>query len=1078
MEGTDGSYEWHRVSFNEDTIEWQYTSDVIVAAKDYVSLTFYAEYYHNVNYSYFTQFGLYKDEFGTSYAYDDKGNVTQIDDLAKQRSTFEYNGNNDLIQATMPSKGIFKYEYDSKRNINKATSALNVVYTFSYDSSGNPLKSRVGDTPDVNIGDAKLFIESTGSYSISGNYLKALIDNEKNSVISNYDEIKGLLTDTTDGKGSKTSYEYDNMDRIISVSKRLESSGSKNIKKFPLATSSVGSKGTKPLGQNPALNRSEGMRSLEELFDLTDGWTLEDWNGSTGRWRMVTCENLHGSNLECYNLNGNNNRGEANPVAYQLIVLKETLSEGKEYTLSAYAKRIGTANPEVGIQCFNINGGEIKDSYENHEKLIQQNQWIEINHTFTLPQGTRSFFVRLGGHIRGSDKICFNSVKIQEKVSPGLYSSYAAGSRGSAQFLYDLGLDKKSGTMSVWFSTSGTGTRIIFSNENSTVLFNLYINDQNKVILNSLNKAGVTQNIITVNDITIANNQWYFTALKWQLTKTSSYISMLNCTLYINNRTYTGAVSDFRDFTGVITAIGSNVYGNYNLAGSVDNFAYSRTALADADIQLLYNKTMPDDEGTTVTNSYSYENDSIKTVSHNGFSYSFEYDSLGNNNKVLVAGQQLVTNNFESSTGNLLNSVYGNNQKISMEYDSMDRVVRRKFNKDVGDTTQTDELRYTYEYDSSGNLGYHEDKINKKDYRYTYDLADRLVKIDEINSDITSEDYKNIDYTKFGYDSSNNQSTVIENIAGKSYETRYGYDKDSKPTGVFYDAAVEDNSNFEYFHLTENTTGSKGTVPETQIPVFKKDGSGEGALYAYPGTKVIYNLGINKNSGTMTIWMNTANNTGSRMIIGNEGTSKLFNVYLDKDQKINLAVLNSSSVFTNIITTDETINYNAWYFVAVSWQFSSSTSALTCRLYLNGREYAISTTDFKDFTGSKTAIGSNISGDYSLNGAIRKFNYSPYALVASEILSMYANKSVIYSYDKLGRLGKKTINIGRSSFETQYAYVSVQGKEQGATVNKLYSIQNGLTPINYQYDANGNITRIYENGMEIVYYYNQLNELI
>lgn len=78
--------------------------------------------------------------------------------------------------------------------------------------------------------------------------------------------------------------------------------------------------------------------------------------------------------------------------------------------------------------------------------------------------------------------------------------------------------------------------------------------------------------------------------------------------------------------------------------------------------------------------------------------------------------------------------------------------------------------------------------------------------------------------------------------------------------------------------------------------------------------------------------------------------------------------------------------------------------------------------------------------------------------------------------DTLGRLTKKTINPGANSFETSYSYVP--GNVTGATTSKLSSISNNGVPIEYQYDANGNITKIIEDGMENRYYYNELNELI
>ncbi len=92
------------------------------------------------------------------------------------------------------------------------------------------------------------------------------------------------------------------------------------------------------------------------------------------------------------------------------------------------------------------------------------------------------------------------------------------------------------------------------------------------------------------------------------------------------------------------------------------------------------------------------------------------------------------------------------------------------------------------------------------------------------------------------------------------------------------------------------------------------------------------------------------------------------------------------------------------------------------------------------------------------------------------MLAMYYNSRVDYQYDTLGRLTKKTINAGANSFETSYSYVP--GNVTGATTSKLSSISNNGIEVEYEYDANGNITKIIEGGGENSYYYNELNELI
>lgn len=207
-----GEYEWYGVNMDGASEDWQYISRSVVPQNDYNKIVVYLIYYKNSNSSYFDGIQLYKEEFGTSYQYDSKGNVVSSVDLEKQKERLEYNGTNDLISSIDPKGNQFKYTYDSKHNLITATSAANVVYTFSYDANGNPLTSKVGDTTT--------FIQSSAEYTDSGNYIKSLIDSSGNKVSYNYDETKGLLNSLTDSKKSTTYYTYDsNTDNLLSTFK-------------------------------------------------------------------------------------------------------------------------------------------------------------------------------------------------------------------------------------------------------------------------------------------------------------------------------------------------------------------------------------------------------------------------------------------------------------------------------------------------------------------------------------------------------------------------------------------------------------------------------------------------------------------------------------------------------------------------------------------------------------------------------------------------------------------------------------------------------------------------------------------
>ncbi len=208
---TTGGYEWNGINMPGEISQWQYVSDKMIARSDYSKILIYLIYYKNANPAYFDGIQLYKEEFGNSYVYDDKGNVTSTADIVKNQSTYQYNSNNDLINSIDPKGGQFKYEYDGKHNNTKATTAENVVYSFKYDSNGNPIKATIGD--------GTAYISSTANYTSNGNYLSSIIDSFGNKVSYSYNETKGVLNSVTDANGKNTNYNYDQLNRLTSASK-------------------------------------------------------------------------------------------------------------------------------------------------------------------------------------------------------------------------------------------------------------------------------------------------------------------------------------------------------------------------------------------------------------------------------------------------------------------------------------------------------------------------------------------------------------------------------------------------------------------------------------------------------------------------------------------------------------------------------------------------------------------------------------------------------------------------------------------------------------------------------------------
>ena len=209
-----GGTVWKTVPFNTDINQWQYLSSAVIAPEDYVDVQVYLCYYKNANAAYFDGIELYKEEFGTSFTYDGKGNVISTESLAKQKSKFDY-AENDLIKYTDPKGSEFSYTYFGNHNIDTATTAENVKYSFIYDAKGNPTRSRVAG--------GSIFSEAYADYSDSGNYVETITDSSGNKVNYSFNETKGTLDNVTDGKGTTTSYQYDpNLDRLLNVKKTVD----------------------------------------------------------------------------------------------------------------------------------------------------------------------------------------------------------------------------------------------------------------------------------------------------------------------------------------------------------------------------------------------------------------------------------------------------------------------------------------------------------------------------------------------------------------------------------------------------------------------------------------------------------------------------------------------------------------------------------------------------------------------------------------------------------------------------------------------------------------------------------------
>lgn len=215
FENTDGTTTPFSFDFNPDTdsnSNWQYAAGVMVADKPYSFINVRVMYGYNANVMLFDGIQLYKEEFGSSYDYDENGNIKSVKDIQGQITSYEYT-DNDLTKTTLPTGAELTYTYDDYHNPKTATTNEGVAYNFEYDTFGNNTSVSIGS------------ITSTADYTDDGNRLETTTDALGNTTTYSYNADTNVLEwvqNPNDSVSTRTTYTYDSMYRLATVSANVD----------------------------------------------------------------------------------------------------------------------------------------------------------------------------------------------------------------------------------------------------------------------------------------------------------------------------------------------------------------------------------------------------------------------------------------------------------------------------------------------------------------------------------------------------------------------------------------------------------------------------------------------------------------------------------------------------------------------------------------------------------------------------------------------------------------------------------------------------------------------------------------
>ena len=225
---------------------------------------------------------------------------------------------------------------------------------------------------------------------------------------------------------------------------------------------------------------------------------------------------------------------------------------------------------------------------------------------------------------------------------------------------------------------------------------------------------------------------------------------------YTENGNYASGGVDPNGTTATLNYNEDNGYLDSVVDGNGNQISYKYTAYgALAQVSQVVSGLS---NGSFVSKEYTYLHDRLTAVTHNGFSYTFDYDGYGNKTSVKVENQALV--NYSYNTDRSLNTIeYSNGQKIHYNYTDYGFITGIWFDDDTN-------CKYTYNYDSAGRLVSSIDNINSTITNYA---EDNSFSVYEYSNGTTGELIYSTSFSDEG--------STINSVYGNSYE-HYEVDTD------------------------------------------------------------------------------------------------------------------------------------------------------------------------------------------------------------------------------------------------------------------------------------------------------------
>lgn len=468
---------------------------------------------------------------------------------------------------------------------------------------------------------------------------------------------------------------------------------------------------------------------------------------------------------------------------------------------------------------------------------------------------------------------------------------------------------------------------------------------------------------------------------------------------------------------------GSTVSYTYDVNGNV-------TSVTDGEENVVNYTYDNNDQITSVKgyedaeNSYAYdEGKNISTITHNNFSYKFNYDVFSNLISTKIGNTAIVSNTYSTNNGNLTKTAYANGDYIEYTYDEYDNITK---------LTSEEGVIAEFVYNKKGMIVKAVDNSSETTTYYYHDFSGGII------CEYRQTEGGDLSYY-FSYDADGNRVEKTS-INGQTKTITSGTDDDGK-SFVSNDGVTAESTTDDFGRTTEVKT----SLGEGR-PVFFTN-------YGYYGGRTSNRVaGLTQTYGAdeLVKYQYTYDGNGNIEQVRENGVVTAKYTYDELKQLVWSGDKNTNLYTQMVYDNAGNITRVDIYSLGSNW---APVKLLESRTYTyNDTNWCDKLTGYNGTTITYDAVGNPLS--YRDGMTMSWQNGRQLAALQT------ADNSVAYKYDSNGMRTRKSDSNGT----TNYYYDSN---------NNLIGLTKGNNTLLFYYDSNDEVTSFKYNG-EIYYYIKNL----